>query len=369
METIVKNELALIDFKEFGIEESKANLILAKFEPLQVKMAELEEEYKQVLALPQEDPMTELKAKELGKKYMKIRTSRAAIHKEEKAFFLNAGRYVDRIKNDADKSTIEHEDELEKIEKFHANLESERIKTLANSRVEKLKEFEFDGSQLNLGTMDDNVWISFLSGTEMSFKAKKEEEKRIAQEKIEAENAAIRERARIEEENRALKIAAELKEKELEEERKKQAEILAKQKAESEAKEKAAEAIRAAEQEAADKLLEAQRKQAAKEKASADEKLKLEREANAKLQAELVAKQEAEKKVEAIKQAEIKAKEAEAKRLAKAPDKIKLLQLASQIDGYPMLQLSSEEAKQIMVDVSVLYGKISAFIREKSNTL
>lgn len=350
MET--KTEIAIIDHKEFGIEETKANLILARFEPLQDKMQELESEYTEVLALDINDPMTELKAKELGKKYMKIRTSRASIHKEEKAFFLNAGRFVDKLKKEFDKSTIHHEEELEKIEKYHANLEAERIKNLANQRITKLAEFEFNGSDLNLGTMDDNVWISFLSGTEMAFKAKKEEEKRLVAEKLEREKAEEIERKRIAEENAKLKAEAELKTKirsernaelrpyiifirdynkmldlnevdyknELEE-----IKIAAKQHYEYEAK----------------------------EKAISDAKLKGEREANEKLKAELQAKQDAERKAEAEKQAELKAKlEAEKKaekKAAKAPDKIKFQKAISELS----LQLQSNDFTTQNIAISI----------------
>jgi len=40
METTQENKLIKIDATEFGIEQSKANVILAAFEPSQVKMAE-----------------------------------------------------------------------------------------------------------------------------------------------------------------------------------------------------------------------------------------------------------------------------------------------------------------------------------------
>ena len=394
MET--STQLVKVDYKEFGIEESKANLILERFEPLQVKMQELEDEYQKVLALDIEDPMTELAAKELGKKYMKIRTGRGDIHKQEKAFFLNAGRFVDRIKNDADKSTIEHEDALEKIAKHYANLQAEKIKELANSRIEKLKEFDFDGSSLNLGTMDNNVWISFLSGTEMAFKAKKEEEKKAELAKIEAENNAIRERARIEEENKALKLAAEAKEKELEAERliAKQKEIEAEnlrllEKAKSdkilqlqkeqadkeleverkaaEAKAKEIEALRINEQKKADELLEAQRKEAAKQKEVADAKLKKEHEANEKLKAELKSKKDAEDKAEAIKQAEIKAKALADKKAAAAPDKEKMLKAVNDLT----LELYSIDFsnQNIAISINAKFDGFKKWAIDQINTL
>ncbi|MES2397916.1 MAG: hypothetical protein V4549_18030 [Bacteroidota bacterium] len=363
----METTLAVIDPKEFGLEQSKANEILIRFEHLQVKMAELEPEFVEVKAMDINDPIAELKAKELGKKYMKIRTERAKIHKEEKAFFLNAGRFVDRIKNDADKSTTEREDALEAIEKHHANIEIDRKNKLAQARIDKLKEFEFDGSQLNLGTMDDNVWISFLSGTEMAFKAKKEDERLAQVSKEEAEKAAIIERERVEEENKQLKIEADRKEKELEIERKKQAEIIAEQKRINDIEIAKQEAFRKSEQEKSDAILEAQRKQAAKDKLIADEKLKKEREANKRLQDELQAKQDAEKKAESIKQAEIKAKEAEEKRLAKAPEKEKFLKAINDLN----LQLNSTDftTQNIAISINAKFEGFKNWAIEQANTI
>lgn len=361
MQTESQNQLIKVDPTEFGIEASNANFILEKFQPLQVKMAELEEEYQEVVGLSQEDPMTELKAKELKKKYTKIRTARATIHKEEKAFFLNAGRFVDRIKNDADKSTIEHETKLEEIERFHANIEIERVKTLANGRIEKLKAFNFDGSAMNLGTMDENIWLNFLSGTELAFKAKEAEDKRIEAEKLAAEKAAAIEQERVSEENKALKLAAEAKEKELTAERKKQAEILEEIELKAKAEKVAAEAIRLLEQEKADKMLEDQRKQA-------EAKLKIERQAKEKLEAELKDKQIAEEKAEAEKQAEIKALQVAEAKAKKAPDKIKIKTI---IDGLPKMEcaVTSDEGEVVFNQIRAKYAGFIDWAHSQINTL
>lgn len=353
METQTKElQLIKIDPKEFGIEENKATLILEKFEPLQVKMQELEAEYQEVIAMEKSDPIAELKAKELGKKYMKIRTGRDAVHKEEKAFFLNAGRFVDRIKNDANKSTIDHEDKLEEISQYHANIEAEKIKALAKSRQEILNEYECDGSTLNLGTMTDNIWVSFLSGTKMEFENKKAlalkaEEERIAKEKAEAE-----EQARIKAENEKLKIENDAKEKQLAE----------------------AETLRKSEQEKADKILAEQKRIAdekeAKAKAESEATLKLEREAKEKLEAELSAQKEKERKAEETKQAEIKAKELAEAKAKKAPDKERLKKMID--DAVLVVSISEFKTKEAEAMESLIVGKFNAFktwANEQINTL
>lgn len=364
-------QLVKIDLKEFGIEESKANLILQAFEPFQIKMAELEDEFTVITSTPMTDVMVELKAAELLKKYVKIRTGRNEVHKNEKAFFLNAGRFVDRIKNDANAETEKREEKLDAIKNHFINLEKERINNLAVSRCEILKEFEFDGSLLNLGSMDDNIWISFLSGTKLAFEAKKAEEKRILAEKIEAENAAVRERARIEAENKRLKAEADEKERELEIERKKVAE----EKAAIEEKNKIElakqEAFRKSDQEKADKILEDQRKTATdklkKEKEIADAKLKAERDAKEKAESELRISKEKEIAAEEAKQAEIKAKKEADEKAAAAPDKEKMLKQINDLS----LQLHSANFKNQSVAISI-NAKFDGFKKwaiEQINTL
>lgn len=362
METTQENKLIKIDATEFGIEQSKANVILAAFEPSQVKMAELEPEYLEVIALPLEDPMTELKAADLLKKYVKIRTGRNAVHKQEKDFFLNAGRFVDKIKNLGNAETEKREEKLEAIKNHYANLEKARIAALAASRNERLKQFDFDGSQMNLGTMEENVWVSFLAGTELSYNQKKAEEKRLSEEKAAKEKAEAEERERVRIENERLKAEAAEREKQLAAEReaaRKEQERL--------------EAIRLAEQKKADELLEAQRKaaeaKAKKEKEIADAKLKAEREAKEKLEAELRAKQEAERKAEEAKQAEIKAQKAAEAKAAKAPDKDKLTNWVRGFSAPNNPVLKSEESKEIAISILDKHAAFINWANAQINTL
>ena len=362
METTQENKLIKIDATEFGIEQSKANVILAAFEPSQVKMAELEPEYLEVIALPLEDPMTEIKAAELLKKYVKIRTGRNAVHKQEKDFFLNAGRFVDKIKNLGNAETEKREEKLEAIKNHYANLEKARIAALAASRNERLKQFDFDGSQMNLGTMDENVWVSFLAGTELSYNQRKAEEQRLAEEKAAKEKAEAEERERVRIENERLKAEAAEREKQLAAER------------ESARKEQERlEAIRAAEQKKADELLEAQRKaaeaKAKKEKEIADAKLKAEREAKEKIEAELKAKQEAERIAEEKKQAEIKAQKAAEAKAAKAPDKVKLDTAIFSLNELDFGNLKTKEAEAVAKLIQDKYNAFRSWAIEQIKTL
>ena len=98
METQKTNtSLVKIDASEFGIEESKAKQIQEQFQPMLDKMVNLEKQANEVFKLPIET--ASVKAKEVRLQYVKVRTGTAEIHKEQKAFYLQAGRFVDGWKN------------------------------------------------------------------------------------------------------------------------------------------------------------------------------------------------------------------------------------------------------------------------------
>lgn len=350
MET-TETQLIKINPAEFGIEESKATQIAEQFQPMLDKMKELEAEYNEVIQIPIDDVSAKFKASELRKKYVKVRTGTAEIHKQQKAFYLSAGRFIDGWKNAQLFASEGLEKRLQEIENHFENLEKQKIVDLNNSRLEILKEYNVDGSTMNLGTMTDNVWVSFLSGTKMEFENKKTlalkaEEERLAKEKAEAE-----EQARVKAENEKLKIENEAKEKQLAE----------------------AEALRKSEQEKADKILAEQKRIAdekeVKAKIESEAKLKSEREAKEKQETELSAQKEKERIAEEEKQAkELSESKARTKAL-NAPEKTKLIALSKTVRAIELPTVSTDEAKIIVQQVEGLIRKLCSFIDEKSETL
>jgi len=309
-------EIVKLDPKQFGIEESKAADIAAQFKPMLDTMVDLEKEYNEVIALPIEDAAA--KAKALRLKYVKVRTGTEKIHKEQKAFYLSAGRFVDGWKNAQLFASEGIEKKLEEIENHAANIEKERISALQAERELLLAPYEVENvHQLSLGNMAAQVWENFLSGTKTNYDARKEAE-RIAEEQrvaaIEAEKQRIEEQ-RIENE-RLKKEAEEVSRLRAEEQAKADAERKAANEMLRIEKEKA-EAILKQEREEAARLakIEADKQAAIQAKAAAE--LKAANEAAAKIAAELKAKQDAEAKAETD-------RIAAEKKAAKAPVKEKL---------------------------------------------
>ena len=263
----METTLVQIDPKEFGIEEQKAAQIAAQFQPMLDKMVELEKEFNEVAALDINDPKTAALAKKVRLQYVKVRTGTAEIHKEIKAFYLMAGRFIDGWKNAQLFASQGIEEKLQAIENHAEIMEKQRIEALNLERIEQVKQYEVVAPEsLGLGNMSEDVFNNYLLGTKSAYEARKaqelaeqqaeEEEKRLAHlryvrwdvlnkvgfltRKDENEDFALlseeafaemvngckarraeheAEQLRIKEENERLKLEAEQKEKELEAER------------------------------------------------------------------------------------------------------------------------------------------------------
>jgi hypothetical protein len=270
----MKNDLVLVNPKEFGIEENKATELIGNLPQLQNERNALEKQYNEVIKMDIESHETTKLARELRLKIRDNRTKGINVwHKTTKDVFLRAGQFIDALKNKEIAVNERMESNLEEIEKYAENKELERIELLRKERSNELEIYsEFVPFGIDLGALSDNDYINLLNGAKLQLNAKIEAEKQAEKERIEAEKIEL---ARIEEEKRieAEKIEAQR----LENERLK---------------------------------LEAQKREA---------ELKIEREKQAKLEAELNSKREAELKIEREKQAKLEAEKKELEKLAKKP--------------------------------------------------
>jgi len=321
----VATEIIKINPTEYGLTDQTAKNISDQFKPMLDKMVELEKEFNEVVSLPIEDKETSKKAKEVRLKYVKVRTGTAEIHKSQKSFYLNGGRFVDGWKNAQLFASEGKESKLAEIENYYENLEREKIEKLQSERIELISPYLEDTSNIDFGNMKDDVWEAYFSAKKTAHNdrleaEKKAEEDRIAKEKAEAERIRLQEI-----ENAKLKAEALKKEKELEAERNAKLKAEQEAKAKLEAQQKEAEAKRKAEQE---------KHEAEKRKIEIEnqKKLKAEQDKKAKLEAELKAKKDAELKAEKLRLQKIADEKAEAERLAKAPIKEQLKKWVGSFD-------------------------------------
>lgn len=322
----MNTDLIQINPTDYGLTTETAANIAAQFKPMLDKMTELEAEFNRVAAMPLGEPSTEHAAKILLQSYVKVRTGTAAIHKEQKDFYLKGGRFVDGWKNAQLFASQGKEEALQKIVNHRAIMEQQRVDKLQAERIEIVRPFIDDVTGLDLGRMPDDVFDAYIAA-----------KKKAHEDRIEAEKAAEQERLRLAEISRLFSFRRnqlmtlwqfaddQLKADSLGEMPEEKYEAL---KAEAEK--------RKASQEAEQARIKAEAERLAKEKAEAERKAAAERaeaqrkidEANAaarKAQQEaerIRAEQEAAKaKAEAERIAAEKAAKDEAERLAKAPIK------------------------------------------------
>ncbi len=274
-------DIIKIDPKEYGLTDQTAKTIRMQFEPMLQKMEELETEFNSVVNLPIGEKKTSEKAKELRLKYVKVRTGTAEIHKLQKAFYLNGGRFVDGWKNAQIFASEGKEKKLEEIEKYLENLEKARIEKLNEERTALILPYINPEDVIPYGVMQADVWDAYFNAKVKAFNDRIEAEKKAEAERIEREKAEAEERERIKTENEKLKAEAEEKEKLLLKERKQREAEAEKLKAKADAEKKAYELKIKKETDAKNKLLaEAKAKADAEKKAQEDilkEKLKLEK--------------------------------------------------------------------------------------------
>jgi hypothetical protein len=179
-------EIVKLDPSQFGIEESKATQIAEQFKPMLDKMVELENEYNEIIQLPV-DKETCTKAKTLRLKYVKVRTGTAEIHKQQKAFYLAAGRYIDGWKNAQLFASEGIETKLESIEKHFENIERERLAKLKADRIAVLSEIVEMPENYNSETLTEDAFKNLVEGLKLAKEAKEKAEREAEEKRKEQE--------------------------------------------------------------------------------------------------------------------------------------------------------------------------------------
>jgi len=301
----------------FGLEIAKATEMVSGLSVTLAEREVLKNAYVDVIELPINAETLPI-FKELRLKIVKNRTQGIEKwHKTNKAFYLAGGRFVDAVKNKEVLINEEMESKLLEGEKYFENLEKEAKAKLNSERIEIIRPFVDDVSGLDFSEFNDEDFDDYVLGKKTRYNERIESEKqeaiRIENERlaeIERQQLAEIENEKIRIENARLQKEAELKEAEIQKERKLQTEKEAKIKAEN------------------------------------DAKLQVEKLAREKLEAELQAKKNAEIKAENERLAKIEADKKVAILAAKAPVK---KQLSIWVESFelPIVNIDNETSKEI----------------------
>lgn len=396
-------EIVKIKASDFGLEESKGEEITKGLSTILAEREVLQEEYNKCIVLE----ITEENIPMFKSLRLRIRDNRTkgieVWHKNNKAYFLAGGNFVDAIKRKEIEENERMEERLLDAEKFFENQEKERLEKLRTDRLELLKPYT-EIEPMALGHMEQDVFDNLLIGFKDAY------EKRIAAEKKAEEDrlAAIEaERIRQEEirlENERLKKEAEEKEKALaaererirkeNEEKERLAEIERKTKAKRNEELKPyiifirdySKMLSLDEKAYQKELVDIKRgakehyEFEAKEKAKADKeraellaKAETERKEKERLEKEIADKKAADEKklrdAELQKQAELKAREKAEKAAKLAPDKDKLLKFGQDLNNLARPEIKNIEAAAVMAQINGYLAKLDTYIVTEANKL
>ena len=177
------NKLQKINPEDVGIEPNKAIQIKQFFQPLLDQMVGLSLEAEDVFKMPLNQAVNP--ARELRRKYVRVRRGVADIHKQQKAYYLKAGRFIDSWKNLQLEASEDYEKRLLEIEK-HEEIENKRkLEENLKNREEILHTFEVENFPPDLGAMPAEIFETYLEGVKVTFKRRKDAEKEKALEEIE----------------------------------------------------------------------------------------------------------------------------------------------------------------------------------------
>lgn len=318
----MSNEIEVVEVNEItnaikasDVETSTALQLQSSFDPLFRQAKEWAERAKEICVTDATQVSEMKKARELRLNLRSVRVEADKVRKRLKEDSLRYGKAVQGVYNVIEFLIVPIEEKLERDEKFAELAEKKRLQDLQEKRFAEYAEFqqylpctEFSGmKQEQFETMVENAKIIKKCAEEKALREKEEAE---AKAKAEQE-----ERERIRLENERLK-----------------------------------------------KQAEEERSKAEKERAEMQKKLDAERKERERIEAEQKAKAEKER-------AEKERIEAEERKKAGAPDREKMLILATLIDGIKCEGLTSKEANELMQKVSVLLSKTANYIRENISNI
>lgn len=177
----------LVNPKDFGIEETKAQELTSNLPQILDERKAFESQYAEIVKMDIEDTKTSKLASSLRKLIKDNRTKGIEVwHKNAKDYFLKGGQFVDAIKRQQIAINERMETALEEIEKYAERKEAERKRKLADERLTELNKFEFQLSVgIDLGSMDESMYQNLLAGCKSTYEAKIEAERIAEEERLE----------------------------------------------------------------------------------------------------------------------------------------------------------------------------------------
>ena len=197
----------VIEASEYGLKKEQVISVEAAFSEKSKERGLISESYAQIIG---KDicPEVAKEARTLRLRAVKVKSSISTIHKTQKDFSLQFGKYCDAWKCKETAPIQQIIDSLMEIEKFEERQELEGLAELQKTRVAEISPYIENAEAMDLSGMADEVWDAFLSVKISEYKAKVEAERVAEAERLVKKEAAAKERKRVIDENKKLKAEA-----------------------------------------------------------------------------------------------------------------------------------------------------------------
>ena len=144
---------------DYGLSTEKAQNISMRFSPKELEFNALIQRYNTVLTMDLDEALNDALA--LKKDYIAIEKSINEIHKAEKDFYLNGGRFVDAQKNRFIVHITEHKKKLDEIIKYKELQKKAELKAIADARHLELNKYMSDSNHIDVSSMSEEVYQAF----------------------------------------------------------------------------------------------------------------------------------------------------------------------------------------------------------------
>lgn len=321
----MSNELVLVA-NQAGLAETQTQQLLKSFGSFFELAKEIAKDAKNIIV----ENETQLEVMGVARKkrleLAHVRYDVENTRKQLKEQSLREGKAIDGIANVIKALIVPVEEHLQLQEDFIKIKEEKRKLEVADQRTNELQKYEVVAQEFDLVNMTDMAYQQLLQNSKEAYQSRQDLIKKAEAEQIAREKARLEEEKRLRVENERLQKEAQLRAREEEE-------------------------------------------RLAIERAKLEEE-RIKREA---VESELKAQKEEQQKKEleelqAIERAKKESEEREKQRLL-APDKSKLLELATTIDNLQLPAVKSREASNVIRATQEMIKKMSGYIRERANTL
>ena len=396
-----KNEVMLPEqFQEVvqtsELELTKAEKIAVNYVPL---MNQVQEQMDKLKRLKSEDPQNAEAAKRIRIDLGKVRSAVRDQKDEDKRLIKIEGNLIQSFHNTVYNSATLTIEEAKEIEEREERLEKQRKEALAEERKAKLAPYveNVESMDIDLGGMEEEIFEAYLNKKEQDYHDLLAAQKRAEEEKREQERLAELYADRKEllipywnflkgdqhsidfstlsEEDFNI-ILNEVKQAKKEDDEKKaelEKEVEKAREREAKRNERASEMrpyiVYIRDYDAMIEMSDEDYKKALSDVDRAHkEQVKYEAEQQAKLKEERLEKRRLEQEEQDRKKAELEAQK-EAEKKAKAPDKVKLQDLANDLSNFEYPGVKSDEAKEVLDNVKGLLSKVVKYINEEVENL